>query len=166
MPSEKSDYSFLIYAGMVIVFLVLACVGAYVIFSLPVNVPADVGGPGSYGCGSQIFIDGVQPENLSEPYYVRNGSFSGTWHFFTTGEVQVDGSCLILALVDYNQTSLIYNGSIGASHTIEYRTPVSCNVSFALTGLQEGFHDVCFFAVRGPYVDVTDYPAYGGPVDV
>lgn len=161
MPSEKSDYSFLVYAGMVIVFLVLACVGAYVIFSLPVNVPAGVGGWGAYGYGSQILIDGVPPENLSEPYYVRNDSFSGTWHFSTGSEVQVDDSCLILALVDYNQTSLTYNGSLGASHTIEYRTPVSCNVSFALTGLQEGFHDVSFFVVLDPYIDIKGDPVYG-----
>jgi hypothetical protein len=36
---------------------------------------------------------------------------------------------------------------------LRYQTPVSVNVSFNLTGLQEGFHDVLFLTARNPYAD-------------
>lgn len=98
----------------------------------------------------------MPPENLSGPLYARNGSFSGTWQFSTSGDVSVDGSVLFLALVDYNLTQLYYNGSLGTSHLVQYRTPVSCNVSFELTRLQEGFHEVSFFTVLDPYIGYKD----------
>ncbi|HEY3272366.1 MAG TPA: hypothetical protein VGJ92_01315 [Methanocella sp.] len=157
MPEKESEYSLLIYALMIVIFLALAIIGSYVLVSIPLNVSghgdgsANDGYYSSGGYGTEFFIDGTSRENQSGLQYARNGSFSGTLHYSASYDPPKKDSFLIMALVDYNLTSLYYNGSRETSHLIEYLSPVSLNVSFNLTGLPEGFHDLLFFTVQNPY---------------
>lgn len=162
MPGEESKYSLLISIFLIVVFLALALIGSYFIYYMPRGVPGGENYPLMYGHGSRFYFDGAAWENMTEPRYAQNGSLSGTYSFDAMGDVQVDDSCLILAMVDYNLTPVYYNGSLNTGHLISYRTPASLNVSFRLAGLQEGFHDLAFFSVLDPYARATRTAGFDG----
>jgi hypothetical protein len=163
MPEKKSEYSLLVYSLMIVVFLALAFLGSCIILNITAGSPASGDYYGSGGYLSEFFINGRSHENQSGLQYAHNGSFSGTWHYSASNDWPGNDSCLILALVDYNLTPLYYNGSLAGSHTTRFSLPVSFNVSFNLTGLQEGFHDVLFLTAPNPYAIPLSFPGVDIP---
>jgi hypothetical protein len=162
MPEKTGEYSTLMSVLFVVIFLCLAIFGAYVILYMTGNAPGVISGGTHHGSFmADISIDGTPPENDTKPQYLRNGSLSGTIHYGIEGDPR-DSSCLILAMLDYNQTSVYYDGMGESSHLIEDRVPYSRNVSFSMTGLREGYHDVVFAVIRDAYDDIRDASGFGG----
>lgn len=163
MPEKKREFSLLVYALIIVVFLALAILGTLIIFYLTDDSPVAGDYYGSGSKASEFFIDGRSHENQSGLQYARNGSFSGTWHYSASSDPPGNDSCLILALVDYNLAPLYYNGSLASNHIVQFHMPVSFNVSFNLTGLQEGFHDVMFLTAPNPYARPLSFPGLDIP---
>ncbi len=163
MPEKKRELSLLVYALLIVVFLALAILGSYVILNINADGPAGGHYESSGTDGSNFFVDGRSQENQSGLQYARNGSFSGIWNYSASSDPPENGSCLTLALVDYRLMPLYYNGSLANSYTLRYQTPISVNVSFNLTWLQEGFHNVLFLTVRNPYAEPLRIPGHEFP---
>lgn len=149
MPGKQSDYSILLYAGLISIFIMLAMIGSYAIIFMSgdrsPNGIYDMGG----GYGFSCYDDQMQPAG-SYLQDARNGSFSGTLHLETFGETSYDDSWLIMTLVDYRLMPVYYNGSLEKSHVINFRSPAAFNISFNVTGLEDGSHDLMFINVRDP----------------
>lgn len=152
MLGEKGDYSILLYAGLIIVFLLLAMIGSYAIITMTGNhassniFPGPVNTTGG-GYGLIYLNDSLQWIDGSSPQYAKNGNFSGTANFCTYENYTDVNQWLIMAFVDYNLTPIYYNGNLEKSHRIALQSPGQHNVSFNMTGLQNGTYNIVFLNV-------------------
>lgn len=183
MLGEKGDYSILLYAGLIIVFLLLAIIGSYAIIAMTGNHASGIVSPGpentiGFGYGLIYLNDSLQWIGPSSPQYANNGNFSGIAYFCPDNNTD-SYQWLTMAFVDYNVTPIYYNGNLEKSHVTTLQSPGQHNVtffqltglqnsdqnyvfsnvfnlSFQLTGLQNGTHDVLFLSVLEPCGNHTD----------
>jgi hypothetical protein len=161
MLGEKGDYSILLYAGLIIVFILLAIIGSYAIVAMTGNHASGNVSPGpesTTGIGYDLIYlnDSLQWIRSSSLQHTNNGNFSGIANIDPSGSNTDSYKWLIMAFVDYNLTPIYYNGNLEKSHMIALQSPGQHIVSFQLTGLQNGTHDIVFLSVIEPRCNHTD----------